>query len=78
MALPRGISITDIFVIHPLSVQIFSHAANTVGAAASFRDQQKKTTYTRVEPNGYGFVPFSVETYGSLGQPATKLLHQLG
>jgi hypothetical protein len=31
-----------------------------------------------VEPDGYGFVPFSVETYGGLGQPAMKLLHQLG
>jgi hypothetical protein len=28
--------------------------------------------------HGYGFVPFSVETYGRLGQPAKKLLHSLG
>jgi hypothetical protein len=33
--------------------------------------------YARVEPHGYGFVPFSVETYGRLGQPAMKLLHSL-
>jgi hypothetical protein len=31
-----------------------------------------------VEPHGYGFVPFSLETYGRLGQPAMKLLHLLG
>jgi hypothetical protein len=31
-----------------------------------------------VEPDGYGFVPFSVEAYGSFGQPAMQLLHQLG
>jgi hypothetical protein len=31
-----------------------------------------------VEPHGYGFVPFSVETYGRLGQPAMTLLHLLG
>jgi hypothetical protein len=31
-----------------------------------------------VKPHGYGFVPFSMETYGRLGQPATKLLHLLG
>jgi hypothetical protein len=78
MALPRGISITDISVIHPLSVQILSRAAETAGVAASFRDQQKKTSYARVEPNGYGFVPFSVETCGRLGQLAMNLLHQLG
>jgi hypothetical protein len=78
MALPRGVSITDISVIHPFSVQILSCAVDTAGAAASFRVQQQKTAYARVEPNGYGFVPFSVEMYGRLGQPAMKLLHQLG
>jgi hypothetical protein len=31
-----------------------------------------------VEPNGYPFVPFSVESYGRLCQPAMKLLHPLG
>jgi hypothetical protein len=33
---------------------------------------------TRVEPNGYRLVPFSVETYGRIGQPAMKLMHDLG
>jgi hypothetical protein len=32
MALPWGISITDISVIHPLSFQILSCAADTAGA----------------------------------------------
>jgi hypothetical protein len=31
-----------------------------------------------VEPNGYCAVPFSVEPYGCLGQPAMKFLHSLG
>jgi hypothetical protein len=31
-----------------------------------------------VEPNGYPFVPFSVESYGRLSVPAAKLLHDLG
>jgi hypothetical protein len=48
------------------------------GAAASHRDQLKRTAYARVEPHGYDFVPFSVETYGCLGQPAMKLLHLFG
>jgi hypothetical protein len=47
-------------------------------AAASHWDQQNRTAYARVEPNGYGFVPFSVETCGRIGQPAMKLLHDLG
>jgi hypothetical protein len=31
-----------------------------------------------VEPNGYLFVPFSVESYGRIGQLAMKHLHALG
>jgi hypothetical protein len=45
---------------------------------AYFCEQHKKTAYALVEPNGYGFVPFPVETYGRLGQLAMKLLHKLG
>jgi hypothetical protein len=78
MALPRGITISDLSVVHPLSINTLPRAAITAGAAASHRDQQKRTAYARVEPNGYGFVPFSVETYGRIGQPAMKLLHDLG
>jgi hypothetical protein len=78
LALPQGISITDISVIHPLSLNIISRSATTARAAASHRDQRKRTAYARVEPHGYGFVPLSVVTYGRLGQPAMKLLHSLG
>jgi multisubunit Na+/H+ antiporter MnhG subunit len=45
MALPQGISIADISVIHPLSLNTISRAATTAGAAASHRDQQKRTAY---------------------------------
>jgi hypothetical protein len=31
-----------------------------------------------VDPNGYSFVPFLVESYWHLGQRALKLLHSLG
>jgi hypothetical protein len=31
-----------------------------------------------LEPNSYAFVPFSVESYGCLGKPVVKLLHDLG
>jgi hypothetical protein len=81
MVLPRGITISDISdisVIHPLSINTLPRAATTAGAAASHRDQQKRTAHARVEHNGYGFVPFSVESYGRLGHPAMKFLHDLG
>jgi hypothetical protein len=67
MVLPDGITIS---VIHPIYINILPCAATTAEAAASHRDQQKRTAYARVEPNGYGFVPFSVETYGQLGDEA--------
>jgi hypothetical protein len=76
MVLPRGIAIADVSVVHPLSAHLFHRAASTAGAAASHRDHQKWTTYSRLEPNGYKFV--SVESYGRLSQPAMKLLHTLG
>jgi hypothetical protein len=31
-----------------------------------------------LEPNGYPFIPFWVETYGRLGKPAISFLGQLG
>jgi hypothetical protein len=45
LALPQGISIADISVVHPLSLNIISRASTTAGAAASHRDQQKITAY---------------------------------
>jgi hypothetical protein len=77
LALPGGITIDDISVIHPLSINSIPAEATTAGAAAAWRDQQKQATYARVEPNGFPFVPFSMESYGNLGQPAMKLLHAL-
>jgi hypothetical protein len=49
----QGISITDISVVHPLSLNIISREATTAAAAASHRDQLKRTPYARVEPHGY-------------------------
>jgi hypothetical protein len=53
-------------------------AATTYGAAAARRDREKRQTYGQLEPNGYPFIPFSVETYGCLGKPAISFLGQLG
>jgi hypothetical protein len=78
MVLPRGIAIADVSVVHPLSTHLLHRAASTAGVAASHRDQQKRTTYARLAPNGYEFVPVSVESYGRLSQLAMKLLHTLG
>jgi hypothetical protein len=78
LAMPQGIAIADVSIIHPTSLNTLSRAAATAGAAAPHGDRQKHTAYARVEPNGYSFVPFSLESYGCLGQPAMTLLHLLG
>jgi hypothetical protein len=78
LALGQVITVTDISVIHPLSINTLSAAVAEAGAAASCPDQQNRNAYVRAEPNGYAFVPFSVESYGCLGKPAMKLLHDLG
>jgi hypothetical protein len=81
LALPGGITIADISVIHPLSINTLSAAATTAGAAvvaAARCDQQKPAMYAGVEPNDLPFAPFSKESYGRLGQPGMKLLHALG
>jgi hypothetical protein len=41
-------------------------------------DREKRQMYGQLEPNGYPFIPFSVETYGRLGKPAISFLGQLG
>jgi hypothetical protein len=74
---PQGITIADASIIHPLSINTLLAAAAMAGAAAARRDQQKRAAYSPVELNGYMFVPFSMESYGRLGQPAMALLHQL-
>jgi hypothetical protein len=48
------------------------------GVAAACQVQQKRTVHVRVEPNGYSFASFSIESFGRLGKPAMTLLHALG
>jgi hypothetical protein len=74
LALPGDITIADISVVHPLSINALPAAAE---AAAARCDQQKRAAYGRVEPNGYPFVHFSVENK-NVGRPALNLLHELG
>jgi hypothetical protein len=78
LTMPQATAIADVPVILPTSLNTLSPAAATAGAAASHRDRQKQTAYARMEPNGCSVDPFSVKSYGGLGQPVMKLLHSLG
>jgi hypothetical protein len=55
-------------------------AAMTDASAVARLDREKQRTYSRLEPNGYPFIPFSLENYGLLGKPAITpaFLGQLG
>jgi hypothetical protein len=75
LALSGGITTADISITHPLAINTL--AATAAGEAAARGDQQKRATYSRVKPNGYPFVHFSVASYGRIGQPTMKLLHAL-
>jgi hypothetical protein len=74
LALPRGITIVDISITHPVAINTLAAAATTAGAAAARREQQKRATDSRAEPNGFPFVPFSVESYGRMGAAGDEAL----
>ena len=78
LALGTGMSVVDVSVTQPAGAANRAAAANSDGAAAARRDAEKRRAYNRLQPNGYPFVPFSVETYGRLGKPAIALLGRLG
>jgi hypothetical protein len=40
-----------------------SHPCCSSHTAAVYRDQQKRTEYVQIEPQGYMFMPFSIESY---------------
>ena len=63
-------------VIHP-AASSYVQAARTVGGAAAVRDAAKRLRYESIGPNGYTFVPISVETFGRLGKPAMELINKL-
>jgi hypothetical protein len=50
LVLPEGIAISDMSVLHVLSLNTLPAAAVTAGAAAACRDQQKRAASARVEP----------------------------
>jgi hypothetical protein len=79
LALPGGVTIADISVIHPLSINTHPAGETMASAAASRRDRQKQATYAQMKPCGFSFMRmlFSVESYELLGQPALQLLHAL-
>jgi hypothetical protein len=78
LALESGMSVVGVSITHPSGVANRAAAAMTDNAAATRKDREKRRRYGELEPNGYPFTPFSVETYVHLGKPAISCLGQLG
>jgi hypothetical protein len=76
MALESGLAIVS--VTHPPGIANRVVAARTDRAVAGPRDREKRRAYNRLEPNGYPFTPFSVESYARLGKPAIDLRSKPG
>jgi hypothetical protein len=74
VALQLGMTVLDVSVTQPPGVAIRAASAATEGAAAARRDAEKYRAYNWLAPNGFPLLPFSVETYGRLGQPEVTFL----
>jgi hypothetical protein len=72
-----GMSVVDVFITHPAGVANLAAAVLTDGAAAAWWDSDNRWAHNRLEPHGFPFIPFSVDTYGRLGKHAISLLGQL-
>jgi hypothetical protein len=62
LALESGMSVVDVSIAHPPGVANRAVAATTDGASEARREREKRRTYCQLEPNGYPFIPVSVET----------------
>lgn len=67
----------DISITHPAADSYCKAAARQTGAAAAERDQRKVQHHAADGTPGYTFIPFSIETYGKLGKPASELLKDM-
>ena len=75
---PRRLTVADVSVIHPGADTYVRAAAATAGSATKLRDDQKHAKYNRSGSDVYMLESLSHESYGRLGQPASRLLNELG
>ena len=73
----ENVCIGDISVVNPAADTYVEAAAREVGSAAAERDRRKREAYRLYDPDAYGFVPLTHESYGRLGKPAMAHLNWL-
>ena len=54
--IPSGLTVADVYVLHPASTT-HVHTAQTMGGAATLRDAAKIAIHTSADPNGYALIP---------------------
>jgi hypothetical protein len=74
---PRRLTVADVSVTHPGADTYVKTDAVAAGAAAKARDAQKFAHYRRAGSTVYHMVPLTHESYGRMGQPASKFLNEL-
>jgi len=77
IAFTDGVAIADVSIVHPAGASYVKGAARQPGKAAAQRDAEKIAKYASADPNGYTFIPLSMESFGRLGKPAMQLLNRL-
>ena len=79
--LPRlELGAVDVVVAHASAMSYAAEAAKTAGWTAARAERSKRTRFRKDVPDHaeIRFVPFSVETYGYVGQEAVKFVNRLG
>ena len=66
----------DVVVLHPACESNVHDACMKPGAACAKAETRKWKDHGRGMNGGYSFVPFAVETAGSLGDAGDQLLRQ--
>ena len=74
---PRRLTVADVSFTPPGADTYVRAAVATTGSATKLRDDQKYAKNIRSGSAVYTLVPLSHESYGCLGQPASKFLNEL-
>jgi hypothetical protein len=78
LAMPEGMLITDVVVVHPAAQSYLEAAARTDGTAATDREAFKVQKFRASADTGaYAFEAMGVETYGRLGAGTMRLINRL-
>jgi hypothetical protein len=74
---PHGLTLLDVFMIHPRCPACIAAVSELRGAAADLRDRSKYQAHAGHLHPSHTFVPAIIETYRHLGRPIMRYLRTL-